>query len=198
MVFDFRNELIFEDSHVRIEPLDPKHFDYLLTISVSKPDLIKFSPSAFGSEMAFKSYIDTALSSRKNNQRYPFALYDKIQNAYIGSSSYGGVSNYDKRVEIGWTWIDPRVQGSGINTHIKYLMLSYVFDDLDFERVEFKIDSRNAQSRRAVEKIGATHEGDLRNHTLMIDGFRRITSIYSIIKPEWPDIKSTLKSKMRS
>jgi RimJ/RimL family protein N-acetyltransferase len=71
-------------------------------------------------------------------------------------------------------------------------MLRYAFEILAFERVEFKADSRNLQSRRAIEKIGATYEGELRSHTLMNDGYRRHTVYYSILKDEWQAVKQNI------
>jgi RimJ/RimL family protein N-acetyltransferase len=68
-------------------------------------------------------------------------------------------------------------------------MLQHAFEDMKFEKVEFRIDERNAQSRKAIEKIGATLEGILRCNTIMLDGFRRSTCCYSILKEEWPEIK---------
>ena len=75
---------------------------------------------------------------------------------------------------------------------MKYLMLTYAFETLDFEKVEFRIDERNKKSRKAVEKLSATLEGVLRKDTLMNDGFRRSTCCYGILKKEWPTIKSTI------
>ena len=71
-------------------------------------------------------------------------------------------------------------------------MLSYAFEILNYKRVEFKIDSRNIRSRKAVENIGATFEGELRSHTLMPDGFRRNTVYYGILAEEWPRIKAEI------
>ncbi|NNF19583.1 MAG: GNAT family N-acetyltransferase, partial [Flavobacteriaceae bacterium] len=65
-------------------------------------------------------------------------------------------------------------------------------ETLQFEKIEFKIDSRNMQSRRAVEKIGGVQEAELRSHTLMTDGYRRNTVIYGILRKEWSDIKHTV------
>ena len=75
---------------------------------------------------------------------------------------------------------------------MKYLMLEYTFETLDFEKVEFRIDERNMRSRRAVEKLGAQLEGILRKDTLMKDGYRRNTCCYGILKTEWPEIKKLL------
>jgi len=69
-------------------------------------------------------------------------------------------------------------------------LLSYAFGELGFERVEFKIDERNAASRKAVERLGATQEGILRSHMVLPDGFRRNTVYYSILKSEWPAIQA--------
>lgn len=71
-------------------------------------------------------------------------------------------------------------------------MLNYAFENLGFERVEFKTDVINERSRRALRKIGAAEEGILRSHTLMQDGRRRDTIYYSILKTEWAGIKNTI------
>jgi RimJ/RimL family protein N-acetyltransferase len=70
--------------------------------------------------------------------------------------------------------------------------LKYAFEDLQFERVEFKTDSRNLQSRKAIENIGATYEGALRSHILMPDGYRRTSVYYSILRNEWKQLKETI------
>lgn len=95
-------------------------------------------------------------------------------------------------LHIGWTWIGHRFQGTGLNVNMKFLMLQYAFETLEFEKVEFRIDERNLKSRRAVEKLGATLEGVLRQDTVIQDGFRRSTCCYGILKTEWPEIKTTL------
>ena len=94
-------------------------------------------------------------------------------------------------MHIGWTWIGENFQGSGLNKQMKFLMLQYAFEALNFDKVEFRVDERNMKSRKAVEKIGGTLEGLLRKDTLMLDGFKRSTCCYGILKEEWPEIKST-------
>ncbi len=169
-----------------------EHLAVLLPIALAHPQLLQFSPSPFGDEAKLIQYIQIALDARLAKSRYAFAIYDKKGDRYVGSTSYGSVSNHDKRLEIGWTWLDTSVQGTGLNKECKYLLLEYAFELLRFERVEFKTDSRNLQSRRAIEKIGGTYEGELRSHTLLADGFRRNTVYYSILATEWQEIKRTI------
>ena len=187
--FDFKQELILENDRVRLEPLQESHFSALLPICEQAPKLLQYSPSAFGTAGHLQAYIEQALAARRNEQRYPFATYDKQLGQMVGSTSFGNVSNPHRRLEIGWTWITPQVQRSGLNRKAKLLQLSYAFETLGFARVEFKADARNEASRRAMEGIGATFEGCLRSHTLMQDGFRRDTVYYSILQEEWPMVK---------
>ena len=92
--------------------------------------------------------------------------------------------------------VKEKFQGTGLNAHMKFLMLGYAFEELDFEKVEFRIDQRNIKSRRAVEKLGAQLEGVLRRDTLMSDGYRRSTCCYGILKEEWPELKIQLQHQL--
>ncbi|MFT6981636.1 MAG: RimJ/RimL family protein N-acetyltransferase [Crocinitomicaceae bacterium] len=184
--------IILENEKVKLEPLQMSHFNELATISSEHPNLLQHSPSLFGTDENLKSYIADAIQQRELGNRFAFAIYDKSNKRFIGSSSYGAISHHDKKLEIGWTWIDKAVQGSGLNKQVKFLMLDYAFNTLEMERVEFKTDSRNIQSKKALVKIGATFEGELRRHMLMPDGFRRTSSYYSILKSEWIEIKKTI------
>ena len=185
MAINCEKDIVLENQRVRIEPLASKHIKELAYISKENPTLLQYSPSKFSSEKDSKDYILNAIEERNNGKRYPFAIFDKEANRYAGSTSLGSISNKDSRIEIGWTWLAPEFQGTGLNKACKVLILDYLFKNLGFERVQFKIDARNKQSRRAVEKLGAVFEAELRSHTLMVDGFRRNTVIYSILKNEY-------------
>jgi RimJ/RimL family protein N-acetyltransferase len=57
-----------------------------------------------------KSYIQTALEERGNGQSYPFLIFDKQANEAAGSTRFGAISLPNKRLEIGWTWMNPKFQ----------------------------------------------------------------------------------------
>ena len=140
---DFEKDIVLENSRVKIEPMGLVHLDRLLPIATNNPDLLKYSPSAFGTKEFLQNSIDEALAFRKNKIRYAFVIFDKLLNCYVGSTSYGNISEKDKRLEIGWTWIDKQVQGTGLNRNCKHLLLTHAFYVLGMQRVEFKTDSRN-------------------------------------------------------
>ena len=64
-------------------------------------------------------------------------------------------------------------------------------------RVQFKAEAKNARSRRALEGIGATFEGVLRNFRIRPDGEIRDTSFYSVIAPEWPAVRRVSRRDYR-
>ena len=114
----------------------------------------------------------------------------------VGSTSYLNPDPANRRVEIGWTWLTPAAQRTGINTEAKYLLLEHAFEHLDCIRVEFKTDARNARSRVALERIGATEEGTLRHHMIMPDGHLRDSTYFSIVRTEWPEVRAHLERLM--
>ena len=62
--------------------------------------------------------------------------------------------------------------------------------------MELKTDARNAASRAAILRIGATQEGILRHHMLAAGGRVRDTVYFSILAEEWPDVKAGLERKL--
>src|SRR5690606_40429165 len=138
-------------------------------------DFVSDAPSQIASPKELKKYVPEAVNEYYNGRALPFRIYDKLRKAYAGSTRFANIGLYDTKLEIGWTWIGKNFQGTGINLHIKYLMLKYVFETLQFDKVQFRVDERNTRSRKAIEKIGGTLEGILKKDMLMPDGFKRNT-----------------------
>jgi N-acetyltransferase len=99
-------------------------------------------------------------------------------------------------VEIGWTWVAPAWQRTGVNTEAKYLLLRHAFETLGCMRVELKTDSLNEKSRNAILRIGAREEGTFRNHMITASGRIRHTVYFSILDAEWPAVKARLQTMM--
>ena len=114
----------------------------------------------------------------------------------IGSTRYGNVDLFNRRVEIGWTWVARPWQRSSVNTEAKLLLLEHAFERLGCNRVEFKTDSLNEQSRGALLGIGAKEEGILRNHMVTESGRLRHSVYYSVIRDEWPAVRDGLRARL--
>ena len=145
---------------------------------------------------AVQRYIENAIKEREANQSHTFVIVDKKTNEIIGSTSFLDIALNHKRVEIGSTWIGPQYWRTNINTNCKFLLLRYCFEELELNRVQIKTGHENFRSQRAIERLGATKEGVLRNHMVRKMGNIRHTVMYSIIKEEWPKIRARFESEL--
>lgn len=187
----FEQQVILEDELVRIEPLEEKHFELLLPTALEE-SLWLFTVARINSAETFRKYFDMAMEEKRNKRCYPFAYYSKLQQQYVGSTRFGNIDFPNKKLEIGWTWINPSLQGTGFNKHCKFLLLSYGFEKLGLNRIELKTSHLNLKSQKAMLKIGAVKEGLFRKHTINDDGSIRHTVYFSFINDEWPAIKNSV------
>ncbi|UCD62198.1 MAG: GNAT family N-acetyltransferase [Flavobacteriaceae bacterium] len=175
---------ILENDRVRLSPLTMDNYANLQLVA-SEHKLIQYSPSDIESPSALRSYVETALDQQEKNSSLPFIIYDKKVGAYAGCTRYMNIDFTNKVLEIGATWIGKSFQGTGLNSEMKHLLINHAFNKLGFEKITFRIDERNMQSRKAVEKLGAVLEGILRKNVYLLNGFKRNTCVYGILKNEW-------------
>ncbi len=179
----FSSELIIQNDLILIRPLKETDVDAIETISYSK-ELGEFG-ARVKSRNDLMEYFDYCLSAKSKKTLYPFMITKKDSQQPVGITMFGNIDFNHKRLEIGWTWIAKKFQGTGINGVCKNLLLDYCFNQIGLRRVEFKIDIKNIKSQRAIEKLGATKEGLLRNYNIQSYGKSEGTYIYSILNEEW-------------
>lgn len=180
---------------VRLEPLQQRHAPDLL--AAAEPGVFKFhrlAPRAWTLD-AFEEYVE---ASRSMPDRVPFAMLLCDEQVAVGTSSFLELRPPHRGLEIGYTWIGPRYQGTRVNPESKLLMLTYAFETLGAMRVQLKCDARNLQSQAAISKLGALREGVLRKHMLYVDGRVRDTVMYSIVDDEWPNVKAGLERRLQT
>src|SRR5690606_20062878 len=147
-----------------LRPLKESDINLIETISFSQ------ELGEIGARVKNKSdllkYFEYCLSAKSNNELYPFIILKKDDKKPVGITMFGNIDFHNKRLEIGWTWIAEKFQGTGVNGICKRLLLDYCFNQLELRRVEFKIDIKNIKSQKAIEKLGALKEGLLRNYNI--------------------------------
>lgn len=185
----FPPDLALQSKRVWLRPMTIDDLDAFRLVAGS-PMLWKYFAKELNDDQQLYDWVSDALAERAAEKRIPFTIVDKLTGAVCGSSSFGNISLYDKRLEIGWSWLGAEHLGSGINFHAKFALLQFAFDTLHFERVEIKTDNLNERAKQALRKIGATEEGVLRSHMLMTHGRRRDSVYFSILKSEWEPLKT--------
>lgn len=143
-----------------------------------------------------RSLLEEILRDVSAGSRVCFTVRNRETGEVLGSTSYLEISERDRRLEIGYTWLDPRYWRTAINTECKLLLLGHAFEALGAVRVQLKTDARNERSRRAIERLGAEFEGILRCYQTRFDGYVRDTALYSIVAREWPEVKARLEAML--
>jgi RimJ/RimL family protein N-acetyltransferase len=154
----------------------------------------RFSQFPHPNEM--QKYIQGILDLSSKGLILPFITIDKTSNTIVGTTRYLNIDYENHRLEIGHTWIAKSWRKTYVNTEAKFLLLQYAFEKLECIAVEIRTDILNTVSRKAIQRLSAKQDGILRHHKIMRDGRIRDTVCYSIIKPEWKQVKANLIEKL--
>jgi len=157
---------------------------------------VALTSNRVATEGDMREYEEQALADQKAETALPFATVEQATGRVVGSSRFGNYVEVHRRIEIGWTWIAPAWQRTAVNTEAKLLMLTHAFETLGCRRVELKTSAKNARSRAAMLRIGASEEGTLRQHMINPDGSSRDSVYFSILDGEWPRVKERLKAML--
>jgi RimJ/RimL family protein N-acetyltransferase len=196
-LFDFTKDYVLEDERVILRPITISDTEQLVQYVQNEPELWQFSLVAIQKPEDLKGYIETAIQGRNDKNSYPFIVFDKTSNSYVGSTRFYDIQLGFETTQLGYTWYSKKVWGTGLNQHCKYLLLQFAFEKMNFKRVEFRADNNNKRSIAAMQKIGCTVEGVLRSHLPKPDGSRRDSIVLSITKEEWDSaVKKVLQAQL--
>ncbi|HEU4573166.1 MAG TPA: GNAT family protein [Candidatus Limnocylindrales bacterium] len=187
--------VVLEGRIVRLEPLALEHLDRLAEVGLD-PAVWRWVTVDVRTREALERWVREALAEQEAGVSLPFATIERASGRAVGSTRYLNIDRRNRHVEIGWTWVAPAWQRSGVNREAKLLMLRHAFETLGCLRVEFKTDSLNDASRAALLGIGATFEGIFRNHVISQGGRLRHSAWYSVTDREWPSVRDRLEASL--
>ena len=184
-----------EGRYIRLEPISIIHKEGLCE-AIADGELWKLFVTLVPNLDKVSDFIGEAENSFENMDGITYAIIESSTDKIVGSTRFMKANLENKRVEIGYTFVAKSFQRTSVNTEAKLLMLSYGFERLGLNRVEFLTDYLNIKSREALLRIGAKEEGILRNHMVMPNGRVRDSVVFSVIKNEWPGVKQNLLEKL--
>ncbi len=204
--------ITLEGRFVRLLPLTNAHVRPLLSAASGSRESFQYTWVPEPTTADITRYISAAVAAFEAGTAHPFATVRiDSPDTVVGSTRFlnleywpdatGHPSTRDSpdAVEIGATWLSHDAQRTQVNTEAKLMMLTYAFETWGVQRVVFRTDARNTQSRANIERIGAQYEGTLRHHKHSTDGANnglRDTATYSIIREEWDSVKAHLQAKL--
>ncbi len=188
-------ELVGE--HVALVPMAEAHLDGLFDAGRS-PEIWPYMPMQISGRDDMARLMRDALRACDQGAELPFVVRERRSGRIVGSTRFLDITPAHRNIEIGWTWLEPAVWQTPINTECKYLLTRHCFETLQMIRVQLKTDARNTRSQRAIERLGAVREGVLRHHRIMPDGYLRDSVYYSILLEEWPAVRARLEGWLRA
>lgn len=184
-----------EGELVVLEPLREAHAEELWE-AAQPAEIWDWLTNIGADREIFAEFMRISLAAAAEGREGVFVVRRRADGAVVGSSRYLNVRPADRVVEIGWTWFNPGVWRSGVNVETKLLLIGHAFDRLGCVRVEFKTDSRNERSRRALGALPAQFEGILRNHMIVPGVGQRDSAYFSVIDAEWPEVRANLERRL--
>ena len=187
----------FEGKWVILEVLDQDmHYKDLYDMAMSSTnenDIFRYMLyGPFTNENDFKEWMQRQVNM---NDVIIYSVYSKRLNRYVGIYSILNIDVKNGRAELGGIWYGKMAQKTEINTETSYILLKYLFEDLNYRRIEWKCDNENIPSKNAAVRLGFTFEGLFRNH-MIVKEKNRDTAWYSIIDSEWENVKNNFNNNL--
>ncbi len=180
---------------VILEPLTVGHTEALARVGLH-PELWRLQPRAITSPAQMRAYVDQALHDQAQGVSLPFAVVHQPSGTVVGSTRYMDIALQHRRLEIGATWYAPHFQRTGVNVESKLLLLTHAFDVLNVQKVVFKTELLNRQSRTAILSLGAKEEGTFARHLIADDGRMRDMMYFAIFNEMWPHVRRQLRNRL--
>jgi len=164
-----------ENERAILYPLNESDFDLLYAIA-SDPAVWEQHPNKDRwKKEVFHVFFDGAMQSKG-----AFKIMDKNTGKIAGSTRFYDYDEAESRIFIGYTFYGKEYWGTGFNTSVKRLMLSYIFQYVD--QVCFHIGAYNIRSQIAIERLGAVKTGE--QEITYFGEMPKLNFVYSITKSE--------------
>ena len=112
------------------------------------------------------------------------AIVEKSTGRVVGGSGFHRIDWRHRLFEIGY-WIRQDREGRGYIHETVQLLTRLAFDELDANRVELRIDTRNVRSLRVAERLGYVLEGTLRRKLPATDGDLADMHVLALLPEEY-------------
>ncbi|MDF8265384.1 GNAT family N-acetyltransferase [Luteipulveratus flavus] len=182
---------------VRLEPLAHAHLPGLQEAAADGRMWERWYTSvARPEDMA--ADIERRLAMQERGEMLAFTAVRREDDAVLGGTTFYDIDADVPRVSIGYTWNRESAHGTGTNPESKLLLMTHAFETFGVQCVRYETSWMNAQSRAAIERLGARRDGVLRADRRERTGSLRDTVVYSVLASEWPSVKDGLLHRLRN
>jgi RimJ/RimL family protein N-acetyltransferase len=175
--------LTLQTARLDLRPLVPSDAPALLALK-SDPVVMRYgSTPPWSDPQVAIDYIQRDLQGMAAGTYVQLAIIRREDAELIGMCSFHLLDVQCRRAELGYSLV-VSAWGRGYANEAVRALLDWGFGHLELNRVEADIDPRNAASARALERLGFTREGHLRERWI-VAGAKSDSLIYGLLADEW-------------
>lgn len=173
-----------EDGRVRLRPLASRDFARWVDAYVEEPELgVMLGSEQDPSIDDLRGRLERSPERLSAGQSAELVIADARTDEFLGAVNLFALDWHSRRGEVG-IWLSQPARGRGLASASLALVLDWVFDSLELERVEMTTIPDNKQLPRLAARLGFVHEGVLRARNL--ERGRRVDIIfYGLLRSEW-------------
>lgn len=101
----------------------------------------------------------------------------------VGIISFHHLDATNKSAHLGY-WLACEAQGKGLMTQCSRVLIDYLFDEMDLNRVQINCNVENTKSRAVPERLGFQLEGILRRVEFFNNRYGD-WAVYAMLKQDW-------------
>lgn len=113
----------------------------------------------------------------------------------LGLASITGINEVLSSCHWAFYLGDTTVRGAGIGGKVEFNVLSYVFDELNLNKLRCEVFVSNDKVIKMHEKFGFRREAYFREHCIKNEEKLDVVGL-AILKSEWSQVKNVLKEKI--
>ena len=175
--------LTLRSERLDLRPLAPADAPFLFALK-SDPVVQRYGSHAPWTDPQLAvDYIERDRRSVAEGAHVQFVMVRREDGTAIGTCTLYQLDEQCRRAEVGYALL-PSAWGRGYANEAVSTLLDWGFDVAGLNRVEADIDPRNVASARALERLGFTHEGHLRERWI-VGGETSDSWIYGLLAREW-------------
>ncbi len=177
------SDVTLKTARLDLRPLAPRDADAVYAMR-SDPVVQRYgSHPAWTDPQLAVDYIVRDMKAMASGEFAQFAIVRRDDEAVVGTCTLYRLDAQCRRAEVGYVLL-PSEWGKGYANEGVSEMLGWGFEHLALNRIEADIDPRNVASARALERLGFTREGHLRERWI-VDGEVSDSWLYGLLAADW-------------
>jgi len=177
------SDVTLQTKRLTLRPMTPADTDAVFAMR-SDPVVQRYgSHPPWTDRKTAVEYIERDVRAMAAGEHAQFAIVRREDGVVVGTCTLFHLDEPCRRAEVGYVLLPPQ-WGQGYANEAVTALLDWGFEHLALNRVEADIDPRNAASARALERLGFTREGHLRERWI-VGGEVCDSLLYGLLAREW-------------